>query len=99
MELESPAVFAKRVGINDKLIRQYVKQGKLPYIKTGKSHVKIHVAGALEAIKAMAETTATDQAALMPVIPKTVTIPNIPYKHELGKYRGRPPDKVRLAKH
>lgn len=89
---ESIAAFAKRVGIPERVIRRLARQGKLPLIKTGRSHARIHVEAALEAIRHLAEQTAADIALTMPV-----EVPII--KAELRsnierKYRGRVPDKV-----
>ncbi len=89
---ESIAVFAKRVGLPDRVIRSLAKQGKLPLIKTGRSHTRIHVEAALEAIRHVAEQTASDIALTMPVaIP---IIAPVPRRDTERKYRGRIPDKM-----
>ena len=92
---ETPAKFAKRVELPEHLIRSMVKQGQLPYMNTGKCHVRIHVESALTALKQYAQQSATEIAASMPVpikIIKSVVKPVID-----RKYKGRPPDSVRLA--
>lgn len=93
---EPPAAFAKRVGLPENKIRQYVKEGKLPHVITGKTHVKIHVDAALGALRLMAENNAAAVAATMPApIPRTA----LPAREKSEKkFRGRVPDAIRLGR-
>lgn len=90
---ETIAVFAKRVGLPEKLIRAMVRQGQLSHVKTGPCHARICVAAALDELRKFAEQTAEQIAMRMPVpvyLAKSDTTGS-------KKRRGRPPDKVRLA--
>ena len=92
---ETPANFAKRTDLPEQLIRSMVKQGQLPHMKTGKCHVRIHVEASLEAIKQYSQQSATEIAASMPVPIKIIKSAVKPATDR--KYKGRPPDSVRLA--
>ena len=97
--METISSFSKRTGLPDRLIRLMVRQGKLPYIKTGKSHVRIHVDSALEAIKQYSQNSADEIAATLPV-PLYQSYRTSVKKSAVTverKYKGRPPDSVRLA--
>jgi len=90
---ESPPVFAKRVNLPEDTIRLLAKEGKLPHIKPGKSHIQICVEAAGVALQKMAEETATYQADRMPVYTSRPRIAK-----EKNKNRsGRRPDSIRLA--
>lgn len=95
--METPKEFAKRSGVSEKLIRAYVKQGKLPHILTGKSHALIHIDAALESLRLMAEETAADKAAIQPVFFRVTSPRKRKSEQSDRKYKGRPPDSVRLA--
>lgn len=89
---EPIAAFAKRVGVPERVIRALAKQGRLPLIKTGKCHARIHVEAALEAIKQFSQQTAADIALTMPVSIPIIT--PMPRSSNERKYRGRVPNKV-----
>lgn len=93
---ESIAAFSKRVNLPERLVRSLVRQGQLPHVKTGKCHVRIHVEAGMEAIKQYSEQTAEEIAATMPVPMRIISTQRTKIPTE-RKYRGRPPDKVRLA--
>lgn len=93
---ESISSFAKRINLPDGLVRAMVKQGRIPHIKTGKTHVRIHIEAALEAVKHHAEQNAGEIAMTMP-LPINVPVP-VPVPRAERKYKGRPPDAVRLGK-
>ena len=90
---ESPNAFARRTGLSDKIIRQYVRQGRLPHIKTGKNHVRIHVEAGLDALRRIAEETAAEKVTIMPALPFNLNIPYRPSEKPKSekKYKGRPP--------
>lgn len=99
--METVSSFSKRTGLPVKIIRLMARQGQIPHIKTGKSHIRIHIEGGLEAIKQHSQITAAEIAATMPVpIHMLAPIPAFTAKPSsvARKYRGRPPDSVRLAK-
>lgn len=91
---ESITDFAKRTGLSEKLVRKYVKQGILPHIKTGKSHVKIHIESSLKALDILAQENANQRAAAKPV-PLTVVNTKVRMAHRHKK--GRLPDSIRLS--
>lgn len=93
---ETIAVFSKRVNLPDAVIRQMVKQGQIPHMKISKNSVRVHIGGGLEAVKKYAELTAMEVAATMPVPIHIVCPPPVPRSER--KYKGRPPDAVRLGK-
>lgn len=84
----SPPVFAKRVNLPVDTVRKLAKEGKLPHIRPGTSHIQINVEAAEEALKNMAQNTAELLGDRLP------TIFRKPCK---TKRAGRPPDSVRLA--
>jgi len=90
---ESPPVFAERVNLPEDTIRLLAKEGKIPYIKPGKSHIHICVEPAIAALQKMAEETANYQADRMPIY---ATRPR-KLIEKTKKRSGRPPDSVRLA--
>ncbi len=95
---ESILAFSKRVSLPERLIRAMVKQGQLPHVKSG-TRVKIHIEAALEAIKKHSEKTAIEIAETMPVPLYTLKMPELQMQPRSDrKYRGRPPDAVRLGK-
>ena len=93
---ETPAKFAKRTNLPERLIRALVRQGQLPHIKTGNCHVKIHIEGALEAVKQYSQQSAEAIAANLPVPIRIIKQHPKPVTER--KYKGRPPDAVRLGK-
>lgn len=95
--METIRDFAKRVNLPEKLIRLMVRQGQLPHVKTnGNCHVRIHVEAALEAIKQYSIQTAEAIAATLPIPMRLYRMP--PKSADERKYKGRPPDAVRLGK-
>lgn len=94
--METISVFAKRVNLPERLIRTMVKQGQLPHLKLiGKCHVRIHVEAALEALKQYSLQSAEEIAAVLPVPMRLYHQP--PKAASERKYKGRPPDAVRLG--
>ena len=87
---ETPPQFAKRTSIDYKIILGMVRQGTLPFIKTGKKGVRISVDGGIKALEKLSLDNAKDLATQMPaplkLIPRTER-----------KNKGRLPDKIRLA--
>ncbi|WP_371366229.1 hypothetical protein SRRS_06810 [Sporomusa rhizae] len=94
---ETIAAFAKRVNLPDGFVRRMVKQGELPCITTGKTHVKIHIEAALEAIRQYAERKASELQVNMPIPINLANIPQLVPRSE-RKHKGRPPDAVRLGR-
>lgn len=92
---ETIAAFSKRVNLPDGVVRRMVKQGELPHVTTGKTHVKIHIEAALEAIRYYAERKASELQTNMPIPVNLANIPQLVPRSE-RKYKGRPPDAVRL---
>lgn len=94
--LETPTAFAKRTGLPVRHVRQYVRQGKLPHIKTGKSHVLIHVPSGLNALQALCNMTAGEIKAAMPIpLPIIPSGPRIKKPTGDRKYHGRVPDRIK----
>ena len=51
----TPLEFVKISGLPISIVRTYLNQGKLPFIKEDKFHYYIHVEAALQKLKLMAE--------------------------------------------
>jgi hypothetical protein len=96
---ETVESFAKRTGLPVNLIRGMVRQGQLAHIKTGRCHVRICIDVALEQLRQHATQNAEEIALSMPVPVRLTTIarPREKEKPDARKYKGRPPDSVRLA--
>ncbi len=94
---ETIAAFAKRVNLPDSVIRRMVKRGELPHITTGKTHVKVHIEAAMEAIRQYAERKASELQSNMPTPVNLANIPQLVPRSE-RKHKGRPPDTVRLGR-
>jgi hypothetical protein len=89
---ETPAKFAKRSGLSLKFIIAGIKQGIIPHIKIGKSHVMVEVLAATESLRVQAINTAAQITERMPLFRNI----NLPEK-EKKKFGGRLPDAIRLA--
>lgn len=95
--METISDFAKRVNLPEKLIRRMVRQGQIPHLKTiGNCHVRIHVEAALEALKQYSLQSAEEIAAALPVPMRLYQ--QAPKAVSERKYKGRPPDAVRLGR-
>jgi endonuclease V-like protein UPF0215 family len=95
-EFESIRNFSKRVGLAENLIRKYAKSGRIPTVQSGRKNLHVHVEAALIALEQIAKLEATERAMYAPVTP--IAFPVSKRVLEKRKYRGRPPDAVRLAK-
>lgn len=89
---EPPLAFARRTGLPERLVRAMVRQGQLPHLPTGKSHVLIHVEAAMTALATRATQKAEEIAATLPV-----PVQLMPRPQQQKKHQGRLPDKIRLA--
>lgn len=94
-DFETIADFSKRTNLPRRLIDALIKQGVLPHINSGR-HAHIHIEGAQEALKMYSAQSAEEIAATMPVPIRLMTVKS--KTNTERKYKGRPPDKIRLAK-
>lgn len=90
---ETPAKFAKRSGLSLKFIIAGIKQGIIPHIKIGKSHVMVEVLAATESLRVQAINTAAQITERMPLFRNLKREP----EKEKKKFGGRLPDAIRLA--
>ena len=97
---ESPAAFAKRMGLTREIVIRYIKSGEIPFIRPGTRNMLVHVEGAQEALALMAKKTAIEQKEQMPVVsmPRPMLLHQETEVIKRPKPAGRPPDSVRLAK-
>lgn len=91
----SATKFAGISGLSYEVIKKYLRQGRIPFIQAGKSHVKIPVQKGLAAVEKIAEESAQNKNPDI-MFTKELQGNAIDFDSSRPKRKGRTPDKVKM---